>query len=528
MYLSYMQGPPNNDTVYTGQLPNVPVYSSFGASIQSNLPEYRSKTYDDVGSTTSESSLAVSYAAPSSISESTDVSQSVRTDPTMVTWQYGHQMPQVFLQQTEPQAYQQVTYQPTIPQAYQQVTCSPQHYQNFLSPEIAAANPSYVNMLPYQLQQAPITTSQTCQVQAPYFAYPMQLQQPITTAHNLTRVPPSTTVMTSVEDPMVYSASESDTQPASPNLNTTAVTTPSVTWSSMPGYVNTYPYVNSSVASSSSNTPMPCAIQSSIVPPFQLSNNLPYTNIPDQISCNINPTPGASAISNREKTCKPSSEKVEVSKPDEREVENLWVGNCSYTEYNHNGASNLFVTWYGTESELLGKLQYHKLEIRTVSKCGDECIFNVVFENHLNARKAFLMQRDIRLRMVPPKGSHRNWLRNPSPKYLVKFETRCRLVVKKGKAECHEIVGDLLMSNCQQQKGCLIWADQLKGHRIRVVSCEGNFMFPGGRIVQMKGATTEYDRKTSLGWISYRCKYTRDSFVTRRSGNSIGDYVYTE
>jgi len=218
---------------------------------------------------------------------------------------------------------------------------------------------------------------------------------------------------------------------------------------------------------------------------------------------------------------------MEVSKPCEREVESLWVGNCSYKECNLNGGSNLFITWKGTESELLLKLQDYNLEVRTASKCNNEGIFNVVFENHLSARKAFLMQRDLRMKMVPPKGSHRNWLRNPSPKFLVKFETKCRLVVKNGKAECHEIVGDLLMSSCQQQKGCIIWADQLKGHRIRIVSCEGNFMFPSGRIVQMKGGA-DSDRQNSLGWISYRCKYTRESFVARRSGNSLGDYIYRE
>jgi len=160
--------------------------------------------------------------------------------------------------------------------------------------------------------------------------------------------------------------------------------------------------------------------------------------------------------------------------------------------------------------------------------CCDDGIFNVVFENHLNARKAFLMQREIRLRMVPPKDSRRHWLRNPSPKYLVKFETRCRLVVKKGKAEFHDIVGDLLMLNCQQEKGSIIWADQLKGHHIRVVSCEGNFLFPGGRVVQMTGVPTNSDQQKPLGWIPYRCKYTREPFVTRISDRNLSDYIYME
>merc|ERR1719427_1771140 len=253
---------------------------------------------------------------------------------------------------------------------------------------------------------------------------------------------------------------------------------------------------------------------------FLLRNNLLSTNFPDQISCNINPTQEASAIANKEMTDTHASDKMEMSKPCEREVENLWVGNCNYKECNENGGSNLFITWNGTASELLAKLQNYNLQVRTASKCRNDSIVNVVFENHLNARKAFLMQRDVKMKMIPPKGSRRNWLRNPSPKYLVKFETRCRLVVKKGKADCHETVGDLLMSSSQERKGCIVWADQLKGHRIRIVGCEGNFMFPGGRTVEMKGVRTYSDVKP-LGWISYRSRHVKELFVTRRSGNNL-------
>jgi len=119
-------------------------------------------------------------------------------------------------------------------------------------------------------------------------------------------------------------------------------------------------------------------------------------------------------------------------------------------------------------------------------------------------------------------------LRNPSPDFLVKFETKYRLVVKKGKADCHDNVGDLLMSNSREQKGCLIWADQLKGHRIRVVKCVGNFMFADGRVVAMKGVSSKSNKKKSLGWISYRCRNSRELFVTRRSWNSLRDYIFEE
>lgn len=221
----------------------------------------------------------------------------------------------------------------------------------------------------------------------------------------------------------------------------------------------------------------------------------------------------------------PVRENVKDEVAAEHRVEDLWLGNYNYTE-NLNGGSNLFISWCGTASELLVKLLNLNFQIKTVSRTRDERIFDVIFHNHINARKAFLRQREIQLRMVPPKNSHRNWMKNPSPKFLVKFETKFRLIVKKGKAECHDIVGELLMSNYKKQRGCIIWADQLKGHRIRVVTCEGNFMFPDGRIVKMRGVNSE--TKIPLGWISYRSKRTREWFITRLSGNELEDYIYRD
>jgi len=518
MLMSYIQGPPNNTAIYCSQLQNVPGINSFCSPSQYIFSDCRSN--DDSGSTISESSSTSFSPVPtSSESGMEDESQSIGADPIAGSnWYCDYGTPQMVLERAVPQAYRQVTYHP--------------QNQSFPLTQSGAAFPSYVNILPYQLQVAPMTTSGTYPVQYQHVAHPVQLQQNLTTQQNLT-VPASTTVLTSVADPMLYSPTSNTT--GSPNqspsslLNGVSATTP-VGCLSMPGYVNSYGYVNPSLVSSTPSTPMPCAMQSSVAPSsFHLSNSPIYTNtVPRQITCRINPTPVPSVIHNSEKTSTRVSDKMEVSKPYEKESDNLWQGNCSYKECNLNGGSNLFVTWNGTESELRDKLLRHKLEVRIIFRSCDECIFNVIFENHLSARKAFLLQREIRLRMVPPKGSHRNWLRNPSPNFLVKFETRCRLVVKKGKAECHDIVGDLLMSNCQQHKGCIIWADQLKGHRIRVVSCEGNFMFPGGRVVEMKGVPTDTDKQTSLGWISYRCRYTRESFVSRRSGNKLGDYIYTE
>jgi len=518
-----MQGLPYTETVYTGRLSNDQVCTPSCAPIQSSSSECCGKTNDDTRSTTSESSSAVSSAVRSSFSGSSmDESQSGRTDLIRrPSWQYDYGMPQVFLPPTVPPL------PPTVPQAYQQVAYSPQHCHNFATSELGNANEGYVSMIPYQLQQAPVTTFQTCPVQVPYYGFPTGLQQTLTTRQDIASVPASTGVVTSVGEPMAYSpAAESGFQQACPNLLEAAVTNPLGSCPSIAGYANTYRYVNSSAGPF---TPMPYQTQSSAVPPMlHISNNVLSSNIPDQISSNINPTKQVSASASTEMTDTRASDKMEVIKPCESDVESLWVGNCSYKECDHNDGSNLFITWNGTESELLSKLQRYKLKVRTASKCSNTGIVNVVFEDHLSARKAFLMQRDVKLRMIPPKGSHRNWLRNPSPKYLVEFETRCRLVVKKGKAECHEIVGDLLMSNCQKQRGCIIRADQLKGHRIRIVSCEGNFMFPGGRIVQMNGVAADPDRQNSLGWISYRCKYTKESFVTRRSGIRLSDYIYRQ
>jgi len=514
MYLPYMQGPLYNSTVYAGLQPNIPVLNSFYAPT-SSLPDCRSKTDDDLGSTISKSSSLVSSAVPTSMSGSNmeDESDSVRTNPIM-----GSNGPSDF--HMDP-----VFVQAPVTEADGHVTCSPQHYQIFHTP-VGPPIHVYENMLPYQPDQAPINTSMTCPPQFQQVLYPVQLQQRLAEAQNLSRVPTSTTVLSSQGDSMLYpqtsvaiSGKISCSREASSNLFPNAVSTTPLVGSSMPGYVNSHCYVNFSAVQSNSCSAMSGIMHSSIGPTFHLGSNVIYRNIPDQMSY-INTAP-VSNVSSSESTYK-------LSKPYRADIENLWLGNGSYEEWNHNGGSNLFISWNGSESELVSKLQDYKLEVRNVFGCCDDGIFNVVFENHLNARKAFLMQREIRLRMVPPKDSRRHWLRNPSPKYLVKFETRCRLVVKKGKAEFHDIVGDLLMLNCQQEKGSIIWADQLKGHHIRVVSCEGNFMFPGGRVVQMKGVPTNSDQKKPLGWIRYRCRYTREPFVTRRSDNKLSDYIYIE
>lgn len=159
----------------------------------------------------------------------------------------------------------------------------------------------------------------------------------------------------------MYSPKEllSDSQQASLNkFANTLSTTPTVGCSSMPGFVSSYGYVNSSVVPITPFTPMPGAMQSSVaLPTFHLRNNLLH----DQISCSINAAPVPSSITHSESTYPPLSDEMGLSKPYEREAENLWLGNCSYKEYNHDGGSNLFISWNGKESELLEKLQHYTL-----------------------------------------------------------------------------------------------------------------------------------------------------------------------
>jgi len=71
--------------------------------------------------------------------------------------------------------------------------------------------------------------------------------------------------------------------------------------------------------------------------------------------------------------------------------------------------------------------------------------------------------------------------------FLVKYETQRTLVMKKGKAESHDVVGELVMSNWNGHNGCLVWADQLKGHRIRIVGYQGSLKYADGEIVNKEG-----------------------------------------
>jgi len=314
-----------------------------------------------------------------------------------------------------------------------------------------------------------------------------------------------------------------------------------VSYFGSPGNVSNSMFINTPLISSASCTPIKRPMMYPDTPPrLDLhKQERPGSVYPQRISCNINGVPGVLASgkpqpvlttrSNRRLNNQEAPKKSVSYKKGQKiektefvsEEESLWKGNLDWEEYWLNGGSNLFIRWSGPETELVEKLQNFKLEVREVLRTTDSNICNVIFQTHPIARKAFTMQQRIRLRILPPIRSHRIWFRNPSPTFLVKFEIKCRLVVRRGKAECHGIVGELL-------KGCIITANQLKGNRIRVKCCEGRFMFPDGKVVEMKGGQNNSEKNSSLGWISYRCKHTNESFVVRRSWNKLGDYLYNE
>jgi len=431
---------------------------------------------------------------------------SYQTDPAMTSGtNFAYQMPQV--QQAGIPLYQPLTYD----QQHQF-----QQGQTFPCAQMGVHSFAYA---PVQVQAMPTGIPLQHQFQPNQVFYPVQQCQP--TPQGCVPMPLSNTGVPSIMMPLSYSQPE--LYQASPSVVSSTVSTPVLSCYSTPTYSMPYANLSTPVMSSASCTPIQCPAPCLDVPPeLNLNHNLQAGTIPQGISCNINM---GTVPSGFPKDIPPIANEPNLSQTatvvPRKEEDNLWPGTCNYVEYQRDGGSNLFITWSGSTAKLVEKLLSYKLGVRDVCSTSDENVCNVIFESHPIARKAFTMQHQIRLRIVPPKNSHRIWLRNPSPKFLVKFETKCKLVVRKGKAECHDIVGELL-------KGCLILADQLKGHRIRVVCCEGSFMFPGGKIVEMKGVPNKSEEKASLGWISYRCKYTKESLVIRRSWNLLSDYIYRE
>jgi len=281
------------------------------------------------------------------------------------------------------------------------------------------------------------------------------------------------------------------------------------------------------------------------VPPFYL-NSTQGCSIPSNLECNINQMTEMTAPPSFQRQPKLNLEKssasthINIAPPYRRSTKSqtnvatkvrdgvIYLKNFSYAEEQHPRHSNLYVNWTGTADQLRDELERRSLEVHSIFSTTIKGLWNVVFDLHSSARKAFTTQREIKIRMVPPRRSKKNWFRNPSPKFLVQYETKCRLDVRQGKAVVHDLVGVLLMSrsSCQERKGCYIWADQLKGHRIRIVGCVGKFMFPSKRVINMKEVPQNPVGNAPIGWVSYRNRHTREEYVTRISGNLLEEYVY--
>lgn len=167
-------------------------------------------------------------------------------------------------------------------------------------------------------------------------------------------------------------------------------------------------------------------------------------------------------------------------------------------------------------------LRERGLELQDIGKTRIPGVLVVLFKTHEFAKRAFTTQQEIGIRMVPPKFTKKYWFKNPSPKFPVIFETTRRLTVKTGKSSCNVKIGDFLMMDAKKGKGCFILADQLKGHRMRVVGYIGKFMNTDGRIIEQRYMS----KQNVVGWISTRSHQTKQKFVIRKSMNEIEDYVY--
>jgi len=152
-------------------------------------------------------------------------------------------------------------------------------------------------------------------------------------------------------------------------------------------------------------------------------------------------------------------------------------------------------------------------------------VLAVLFKNHVIAKRAFVRQKEFCVKMVPYCWCKGNWFKNPSPKFHVMFRITRRLTVKSGKSTMQRKVGDLLMSDARSGRGCTIWADQLKGQRLRVVGFTGKFMYPDGSTVERRFPPRAEERRV-IGWISTMCHKTMRKLVVRISMTQIADYIY--
>jgi len=470
----------------------------------------------------------------------------------------------------------QVSMQQTTPQAYLALDhwgCHPQLNNEFFGymPMQALSSPESVNMGQLGAQIYTVQPqSYGCNIMMPQGDGPTQVPM----SNNLPLVQ-NRSDLKNYAPPSGIQGVNSNFYATSNGISTDAYAmrvSPLPSYVSPPGYLNPPGNINSPMVmypvANGPNIWVPSSQITHTMPPFTLyppsSNNTPMTNLnnqnlntntlPNSEMCNSTAAPlstrqkkrattaanvfDSSSIQGTQSAAQTSTDQTPTNNSDEQlkngdepkgrseEGDDVWIGECNYEECQQESDSNLFITWHGSYVELVTKLNHLQLDPKSIQRTRDKNIYNVVFKTHTIARKAFSIQKQIRVRMVPPRYSRRNWLRNPSPRFVVKFETKSRLIVRNGKSTCHDIVGSFLMWNFKDRKGCFIWADQLKGNRIRVIGCEGRFMFPDDTIKVIKKPPSKGTKP--IGWVSYRNKHTKEDFVSRLSGNTLRDYIYWE
>jgi len=169
-------------------------------------------------------------------------------------------------------------------------------------------------------------------------------------------------------------------------------------------------------------------------------------------------------------------------------------------------------------------LNWRGLEVENIWKTRTPGILGVLFKTHQLAKQVFTKQKEIGVRFVPHDTTREYWHKGPSPKFHVIFETTRRLTVKSGKSFSNKTVGDLLMKNSRMDRGCIIWADQMKGCRLRVVGFVGKFVRKDGRVIVRDEPPSASEREV-IGWVSTQCKITKEKFVLRLTGKQIKDYL---
>jgi hypothetical protein len=176
--------------------------------------------------------------------------------------------------------------------------------------------------------------------------------------------------------------------------------------------------------------------------------------------------------------------------------------------------------------ELRSTLRQRGLMIEDARETGIPGHLVVVFSTHEMAKQAFVRQKEIGVLLIPQSTTRRYWYKNPTPEFHVVYETNRRVTVKSGKSLSNTIVGDFLMKNSRSCRGCIIWADQMKGYRLRVVGFVGKFVRKDGRVI-IRNESPSAAKRQVIGWISTLCIVTKTKFVSRLSGNQIEDYLYS-